>query len=104
MTATALTIAANRQIHKCRVTFFKKILRQDVGYFDLNSASELNNRLFGDVKKISNGIGDKLGIANQAFFQFIGGLIIGFIYGWKMALVVLGWFSNMNLMNHWTSY
>ena len=59
---------------------------------DLNSASELNNRLFGDVKKISNGIGDKLGITNQAFFQFIGGLIIGFIYGWKMALVVLGWF------------
>ena len=72
MTATALTIAANRQVHACRVTFFKKILRQDVGYFDLNSASELNNRLFGDVKKISNGIGDKLGIANQAFFQFIG--------------------------------
>ena len=58
----------------------------------MNSASELNNRLFGDVKKISNGIGDKLGIANQALFQFLGGLIIGFIYGWKMALVVLGWF------------
>ena len=24
--------------------------------------------------------------------KVLGGLIIGFIYGWKMALVVLGWF------------
>ena len=64
-------------------------MRQDVGYFDLNSAAEMNTRLFDDIKKVSDGIGDKLGLAVQAVAQTIGGIVIGFIYGWKMSLVVL---------------
>jgi len=87
--ATALMITSNRITNRIRIEFFKSILRQDVGYFDTHSAAELNTRLFDDVKKISNGIGDKVGVAVQAMIQFIGGIIIGFIYGWKMALVIL---------------
>ena len=45
--------------------------------------------MFDDVKKIQDGIAEKVGVAIQSIAQFVGGLIIGFIYGWKMALVIL---------------
>ena len=45
--------------------------------------------MFGDVKKIQDGIAEKVGVAIQSLAQFIGGLIIAFVYGWKMALVIL---------------
>ena len=45
--------------------------------------------MFDDVKKIQDGIAEKVGVAIQSLAQFVGGLIIGFVYGWKMALVIL---------------
>ena len=84
-----LMYSAARQTNQIRIQYFRSILRQDVGYFDTHNAGELNTRLFDDVRKISNGIGDKLGIGLQAFCQFVSGIIIGFIYGWKMCLVIM---------------
>ena len=49
----------------------------------------MNTRLFDDIKKVSDGVGDKLGLVVQAVAQSFGGIFIGFIYGWKMSLVVL---------------
>ena len=46
-------------------------MRQDVGYFDTHSAAELNTRLFDDIKKISNGINDKVGIATQVKYTSV---------------------------------
>ena len=40
------------------------------------SAAELNTRLFDDVKKISNGIGDKVGVAVQGMFIIQNKLLI----------------------------
>ena len=37
--------AAYRQTRKMRSAFFKSILRQDVGWFDVSHSSELNTRL-----------------------------------------------------------
>ena len=37
--------ACERQIQVIRITFFKSILRQDISWFDINSAGELNSRL-----------------------------------------------------------
>ena len=51
--------------------------------------------MFDDVKKIQNGIAEKVGLVIQSGAQFIGGLLIGFIYGWKM---VLGVFAVLPLM------
>jgi len=42
-----------------------------------------------DVKKIQSGIAEKTGLVVQSVAQFIGGLLVGFIYGWKMAFVIL---------------
>ncbi|KAF6301422.1 ATP binding cassette subfamily B member 4 [Rhinolophus ferrumequinum] len=39
------TLAAGRQIRKIRKEFFHAILRQELGWFDMNDTTELNTRL-----------------------------------------------------------
>ena len=86
---SCMMYSAARQTNQIRIQYFRAILRQDVGYFDTHSAGELNTRLFDDVRKISLGIGDKLGIGLQATCQAIAGVIVGFYFGWKMCLVIM---------------
>jgi ATP-binding cassette subfamily B (MDR/TAP) protein 1 len=92
ISGTCITISSNRMTNRIRVKYFEKILRQDIGYFDTNSPGELNSRLFEDVRKISKGLGEKLTITMQASMQFIGGIAIGFYYGWEMTLVIFAFF------------
>ena len=39
---------------------------------------------------IQTGLGDKIGATIQAFTTCIAGFLISFLFGWKLALVVLG--------------
>ncbi|XP_053464841.1 phosphatidylcholine translocator ABCB4 isoform X2 [Nycticebus coucang] len=83
------TLAAGRQIRKIRQEFFHAILRQEIGWFDINDITELNTRLTDDISKISEGIGDKVGMFFQAVATFFAGFIVGFIRGWKLTLVIM---------------
>lgn len=38
-------LAAGRQVKRIRVLFFHQIMRQDIGWFDVNETGELNTRL-----------------------------------------------------------
>ncbi|KAF4020015.1 hypothetical protein G4228_012226, partial [Cervus hanglu yarkandensis] len=42
-----------------------------------------------DISKISEGIGDKVGMFFQAIATFFAGFIVGFIRGWKLTLVIM---------------
>ncbi|XP_071071286.1 phosphatidylcholine translocator ABCB4 isoform X2 [Dasypus novemcinctus] len=83
------TLAAGRQIKKIRQKFFHAILRQEIGWFDINNTTELNTRLTDDISKISEGIGDKVGMFFQAVATCFAGFIVGFIRGWKLTLVIM---------------
>uniref|UniRef100_A0A8C3RQJ2 ATP binding cassette subfamily B member 4 n=1 Tax=Chelydra serpentina TaxID=8475 RepID=A0A8C3RQJ2_CHESE len=83
------TLAAGRQIKKIRQQFFHSIMRQEIGWFDMNDVGELNTRLIDDVSKINEGIGDKIGMLFQAIATFLTGFIVGFTRGWKLTLVIL---------------
>uniref|UniRef100_A0A8C6FFP6 Phosphatidylcholine translocator ABCB4 n=1 Tax=Moschus moschiferus TaxID=68415 RepID=A0A8C6FFP6_MOSMO len=83
------TLAAGRQIKKIRQEFFHAILRQEIGWFDISDITELNTRLTDDISKISEGIGDKVGMFFQAIATFFAGFIVGFIRGWKLTLVIM---------------
>ncbi|XP_074122751.1 phosphatidylcholine translocator ABCB4 isoform X5 [Sminthopsis crassicaudata] len=83
------TLAAGRQIKKIRQKFFHAVLRQEIGWFDINDTTELNTRLTDDISKISEGIGDKVGMFFQAVATFFAGFIVGFIRGWKLTLVIM---------------
>ncbi|XP_058037982.1 ATP-dependent translocase ABCB1 [Ahaetulla prasina] len=83
------TLAAGRQVKRIRQRFFHAIMRQEVGWFDVNDAGELNTRLIDDVSKINEGIGDKIGMLIQGISAFFTGFIVGFTEGWKLTLVIL---------------
>lgn len=38
-------LAAGRQVKRIRILFFHQIMRQDIGWFDVNETGELNTRL-----------------------------------------------------------
>ncbi|XP_036922022.1 ATP-dependent translocase ABCB1 isoform X2 [Sturnira hondurensis] len=82
-------MAAGRQIYKIRKHFFHAVMRQEMGWFDVHDAGELNTRLTDDVSKISEGIGDKIGMLFQSMATFFTGFIVGFTRGWKLTLVIL---------------
>ncbi|XP_032093915.1 ATP-dependent translocase ABCB1 isoform X1 [Thamnophis elegans] len=83
------TRAAGRQIRRIRQQFFHAIMRQEVGWFDVNDVGQLNTRLIDDVSKINEGIGEKIGMLIQGISAFLSGFIVGFIKGWKLTLVIL---------------
>ncbi|XP_072364747.1 ATP-dependent translocase ABCB1 [Scyliorhinus torazame] len=83
------SLAAARQTKKIRKAFFHAILRQEIGWFDVNQIGELNTRLTDDISKISEGIGDKIGLLLQSLASFVAGFVVGFLNGWKLALVIL---------------
>ncbi|KAM6451004.1 ATP-dependent translocase ABCB1 [Liasis olivaceus] len=83
------TLAAGRQIKRIRQQFFHAIMRQEIGWFDVNDVGELNTRLIDDVSKINEGIGDKIGMLMQGISAFLAGFIVGFTEGWKLTLVIL---------------
>ncbi|XP_062617340.1 ATP-dependent translocase ABCB1-like isoform X1 [Saccostrea cucullata] len=81
--------AAERQCHRIRISFFRNVMRQEIGWFDTHDSGELSTRLADDINKIHLGIGDKMGTFVQWMAGFFAGFTIGFIYGWKLTLVIL---------------
>ncbi|XP_040289632.1 ATP-binding cassette sub-family B member 5-like isoform X1 [Bufo bufo] len=82
-------LAAARQTRRMRKMFFHSVLSQEISWFDVTKSGELNTRLTEDVNKINDGIGDKVGHLVQNVATCVGGLVIGLIKGWQLALVIL---------------
>uniref|UniRef100_A0A669QVL9 ATP binding cassette subfamily B member 4 n=1 Tax=Phasianus colchicus TaxID=9054 RepID=A0A669QVL9_PHACC len=83
------TLAAGRQIKRIRQEFFHAVMRQEIGWFDVNDVCELNTRIVDDISKINEGIGEKIAMFFQAVATFFTGFIVGFTKGWKLTLVIL---------------
>ncbi|XP_073710881.1 bile salt export pump isoform X1 [Misgurnus anguillicaudatus] len=81
--------AAARQIQRIRKTYFRKIMRMEIGWFDCNSVGELNTRISDDINKINNAIADQVSIFIERLSTFMFGFLVGFIGGWKLTLVVV---------------
>ncbi|KAK4827802.1 LOW QUALITY PROTEIN: hypothetical protein QYF61_021794 [Mycteria americana] len=83
------TLAAGWQIKRIRQELFHAVMRQEIGWFDVNDVGELNTRLVDDISKINEGIGEKMAMFFQAMATFFTGFIAGFTKGWKSTLVIL---------------
>lgn len=57
---------------------------------NLNCFSTVCVYIGSDLEKIKTGIGDKLAFIFQALGSFIGGLVVGFVYVWQLALLMIG--------------
>uniref|UniRef100_A0A8B9KNW3 ATP-binding cassette, sub-family B (MDR/TAP), member 5 n=1 Tax=Astyanax mexicanus TaxID=7994 RepID=A0A8B9KNW3_ASTMX len=82
-------LTATRQTKRIREKYFHAVLHQQMAWFDTHPIGELNTRLTDDINTINDGLGDKICIFVQFFCRFLAGIIIGFIYGWKLTLVIM---------------
>jgi len=73
------TKVATYQVHLLRQLFFKSIMGQEIGWFDVNAAGTLNSMLADDVTKVSDGMGDKFAILVQKVACFFFGIAFALI-------------------------
>ncbi|XP_067934483.1 ATP-dependent translocase ABCB1-like [Watersipora subatra] len=83
------TWTGTRQICRIQSAYFKAIMSQSIKWFDLHKTGELNSHLVGDVDRLNDGFGDKMGTFIQWVCTFLGGVALGFSVSWKLMLVVL---------------
>lgn len=76
---------------RLRILLFRQILRQDMSFFDIpgRDAGALSGMLSGDCEAVHQLWGPSIGLKLQTFCTIVVGLIVGFIYQWKLALVAL---------------
>ncbi|CAI8057874.1 ATP-dependent translocase ABCB1 [Geodia barretti] len=84
-----LNMSGYRQTRRMRLAFFRNVLHQEIGWFDVTDSAELSTRLADDIEKIQSGIGDKVAVFLSYFSTFVTGYVIAFTRSWKMALVVM---------------
>ncbi|XP_078519763.1 ATP-dependent translocase ABCB1-like isoform X2 [Lissotriton helveticus] len=82
-------LAATRQTVRIRRRLFYAILHQEMSWFDTAKTGTLNRRLTEDITTIRNGLGDKVSVFAQQLCTFVLGIVFGFVYGWKLTLVIL---------------
>lgn len=76
---------------RLRLKTFRAFMRQDMSYFDdpKHSTGALTTRLATDASLVKNATGIRIATLVQSVFGLAAALTIAFIYGWKLALVVL---------------
>ncbi|KAK8644268.1 hypothetical protein V6N13_123579 [Hibiscus sabdariffa] len=84
------TRTSERQASRMRSRYLKAVLRQDIGYFDLNvtSTSEIVTSVSNDTLIIQEVISEKIPFLIARVASFIGTYIVAFMIQWRLALVV----------------
>ncbi|XP_030639135.1 LOW QUALITY PROTEIN: ATP-dependent translocase ABCB1 [Chanos chanos] len=86
---TLFLLTATRQTRRIRERYFHAVLHQPMAWFDTHQSGVLNVRLTDDINTINDGLGDKICVLVQSVCTFITSFIVGFVYGWKLTLVIL---------------
>ncbi|XP_076821327.1 ATP-dependent translocase ABCB1-like isoform X3 [Clavelina lepadiformis] len=82
-------VSSTRQVKTIQIKYFRAILRQSIGFHDLNPSGELNARLSGDITTLKKGIGEKLSLIILYVSLSTSGLIVALVFAWKVSLVAL---------------
>ncbi|PVU93215.1 hypothetical protein BB559_003386, partial [Furculomyces boomerangus] len=83
------SVTAERQTLRIREAYYKSVLKQDMAWFDKTATGDLTTRISSDVSLIQDGIGVKASYMVQYLTTFVGGFVIAFVRGYKMALVIV---------------
>ncbi|KAK9012541.1 hypothetical protein V6N11_040586 [Hibiscus sabdariffa] len=84
------TRTGERQASRMRTRYLKAVLRQDVGYFDLNitSTAGVVTSVSNDSLKVQEVISEKVPSLIAIGVKLIGSYIIAFLILWRLALVI----------------
>ncbi|KAK4872647.1 hypothetical protein RN001_014676 [Aquatica leii] len=81
--------SALNQTFRIRDLFLAKVLNQDVSWYDMHQTGDFASRVADDLKKVEEGIGEKVSIVIFYETVFISSILQGLILGWELALVCL---------------
>ncbi|CAG8596178.1 9116_t:CDS:10, partial [Ambispora leptoticha] len=73
---------------RVRELYYAALLRQDISWFDTMSTGDVTSRIAADTTIYQEGISEKIGMILQYLVTFIAAFVIGFVKGWKLALVL----------------
>ncbi len=91
ISAISLGKAGEELTMRMRVLSFKTILRQEIGWFDLdeNNLGALVTRLSSDASSLKGFTGPTFGAIFNAIGALVTALVISFLAGWKLTFVIL---------------
>ena len=75
-----------------RQKYLESCLRQNIGFFDKVGAGEVTVKITSDIHAIQQGISEKLSQGISSVSTLGSGLIIGFIFSWKLTLILMSTF------------
>ncbi|KAH9900398.1 multidrug resistance protein [Xylariomycetidae sp. FL2044] len=73
---------------KIREHYLQSCMRQNIGFFDKLGAGEVTTRITADTNLVQEGISEKVGLTLTAMSTFISAFVIGFIFYWKLTLIL----------------
>ncbi|KAJ1377927.1 P-loop containing nucleoside triphosphate hydrolase [Sesbania bispinosa] len=84
-------IAGGKLIERIRLLTFKKVVHQEISWFDQpsNSSGAVSARLATDASTVRTLVGDTLALIVQNIATVTAGLVIAFTANWILAFVVL---------------
>ncbi|XP_071480566.1 ATP-dependent translocase ABCB1-like [Diadema antillarum] len=90
MTGICFALSGEQLTMRLRQKAFWSMLRQDAAYFDdpKHGTGALATRLSTDSSQVKGATGQRLSIVVQSVVTMIAAICIGFIYGWKLALLI----------------
>lgn len=73
---------------KIREHYLESCMRQNIGFFDKIGAGEVTTRITADTNLVQEGISEKVSLTLSAVATFLSAFIIGFVYYWKLTLIL----------------
>eukprot|EP00052_Salpingoeca_macrocollata_P009650 m.75889 g.75889 ORF g.75889 m.75889 type:complete len:1275 (-) comp17197_c0_seq1:75-3899(-) len=84
-----LSVLSVKQVERIRHQFVRSVLRQEMTFHSQWPGAKLEVMLKNSLEKLHSPLGTKFGDCIHQVMQGFIGLTIAFVYGWKLALVVL---------------
>ena len=89
LSISSWSLLGSRMCHRFKRQYFKVILSQEQGWFDMNNAFEFATKVQAQLEQIEMGIGEKIGLILQMSSQCISSFILAFILSWQVTLIML---------------
>jgi len=81
-------ITSERQTIEIRKRYFRSLLSQEIAFFDSINPNEISSKIAEECFQIQGGIGEKVATFIYSISMLITGFVIGYIFGWQLALVL----------------
>ncbi|MBC7538741.1 MAG: ATP-binding cassette domain-containing protein [Bacteriovorax sp.] len=83
------TLSGERMVLHLRRQLYKKILAQDIAFFDANRTGDLMSRLSSDCTTLQNTVSVNVSMALRNLAQVLGGFGFMFYTSWKLSALML---------------